>query len=133
MEDVEVEISAEGEVLYRRPGVFQGYFKNDEATRQVMLDGGWMRTGDAGFLDPAGHLKIIDRAKDVTRLAGSTIFAPKYVENKLKFSPYVKEAVCIGQDRPYVTALVNIDLTAVGNWPDPPRIAYPSYTHPTPH
>src|SRR5439155_1490022 len=83
--------------LYRSPGVFQGYFKNEEATRQVMLEGGWMRSGDAGFLDPAGHLKIIDRAKDVTRLAGGTIFAPKYVENKLKFSPYVKEAVCIGQ------------------------------------
>ncbi len=93
-----------------------------------MLDGGWMRTGDAGFLDAAGDLKIIDRAKDVSRLAGGTIFAPKYVENKLKFSPYVKEAVCIGQDRPYVTALVNIDLTAVGNWAERRSIAYTSYT-----
>ena len=128
IKDVELKISAEGEVLYRSPGVFQGYFKNDEATRQVMLDGGWMRTGDAGFLDAAGDLKIIDRAKDVSRLAGGTIFAPKYVENKLKFSPYVKEAVCIGQDRPYVTALVNIDLTAVGNWAERRSIAYTSYT-----
>src|SRR2546428_352530 len=128
IEGVELKISPEGEVLYKSPGVFQGYFKNEEATRQVMLEGGWMRSGDAGFLDPAGHLKIIDRAKDVSRLAGGTIFAPKYVENKLKFSPYVKEAVCIGQDRPYVTALVNIDLTAVGNWAERRGIAYTSYT-----
>ena len=128
IKDVELQISPEGEVLYRSPGIFQGYYKNEAATRQVMLEGGWMRSGDAGFLDPAGHLKIIDRAKDVTRLAGGTIFAPKYVENKLKFSPYVKEAVCIGQDRPYVTALVNIDLTAVGNWAERRKIAYTSYT-----
>src|SRR5438094_10552734 len=93
-----------------------------------MLDGGWMRTGDAGFLDAAGDLKIIDRAKDVSRLAGGTIFAPKYLENKLKFSPYVKEAVCIGQARPFVTALVNIDLVAVGNWAERRGIAYTSYT-----
>jgi len=128
IKDVELKISPEGEVLYRSPGVFQGYFKNEAATGQVMLDGGWMRTGDAGFLDAAGHLKIIDRAKDLSRLADGTIFAPKYVENKLKFSPYVKEAVCIGQDRPYVTALVNIDLTAVGNWAERRSIAYTSYT-----
>jgi long-chain acyl-CoA synthetase len=128
IKDVELQISPEGEVLYRSPGVFQGYFKNEAATRQVMLEGGWMRSGDAGFLDAAGHLKIIDRAKDVTRLADGTLFAPKYVENKLKFSPYVKEAVCIGQDRPYVTALVNIDLTAAGNWAERRRIAYTSYT-----
>jgi long-chain acyl-CoA synthetase len=108
--------------------VFQGYFKNEAATRQVMLEDGWMRSGDAGFLDTAGHLKIIDRAKDLSRLADGTVFAPKYIENKLKFSPYVKEAVCIGQERPYVTALVNIDLTAVGNWAERRSIAYTSYT-----
>jgi long-chain acyl-CoA synthetase len=125
--DVEVRISEQGEVLYRSPGVFVGYFKNDEATRQTLQDG-WVRSGDAGFLDAAGHLKIIDRAKDVSRLAGGTIFAPKYVENKLKFSPYVKEAVCIGQDRPFVTALINIDLAAVGNWAERRGIAYTSYT-----
>jgi long-chain acyl-CoA synthetase len=125
---VELRISAEGEVQYRSPGVFQGYYKNADATRQVMLEGGWMRSGDAGFLDAAGHLKIIDRAKDLSRLATGTIFAPKYLENKLKFSPYVKEAVCIGADRPYVTALVNIDLTAVGNWAERRGIAYTSYT-----
>jgi long-chain acyl-CoA synthetase len=125
---VELRISAEGEVQYRSPGVFQGYYKNADATRQVMLEGGWMRSGDAGFLDAAGHLKIIDRARDLSRLATGTIFAPKYLENKLKFSPYVKEAVCIGADRPYVTALVNIDLTAVGNWAERRGIAYTSYT-----
>jgi long-chain acyl-CoA synthetase len=128
IKDVELKISGDGEVLYRSPGVFQGYFKNEAATRQVMLEDGWMRSGDAGFLDPAGHLRIVDRAKDVSRLADGTIFAPKYVENKLKFSPYVKEAVCIGQDRPYVTALVNIDLTAAGNWAERRSIAYTSYT-----
>ena len=128
IKDVEVKISPEGEVLYKSPGVFQGYFKNEAATRQVMLESGWMRTGDAGFLDAHGHLKIIDRAKDVSRLADGTMFAPKYVENKLKFSPYVKEAVCVGQDRPFVTTLINIDLTAVGNWAERRSIAYTSYT-----
>src|SRR3989440_686365 len=102
IKDVELKISPEGEVLYRSPGIFQGYYKNEAATRQVMLEGGWMRSGDAGFLDAAGQLKIIDRAQDLSRLSDGTIFAPKYIENKLKFSPYVKEAVCIGQDRPYV-------------------------------
>jgi long-chain acyl-CoA synthetase len=124
---VELKISEQGEVLFRSPGVFRGYYKNPEATAQVMQDG-WMRSGDAGFLDAAGHLKIIDRVKDVTRLASGTLFAPKYLENKLKFSPYVKEAVCVGQDRPYVTALINIDLTAVGNWAERRNIAYTSYT-----
>ena len=124
---VEVRISESGEVLYRSPGVFVGYYKNPEATAQTLQDG-WVRSGDAGFLDQAGHLKIIDRARDVSRLATGTMFAPKYVENKLKFSPYVKEAVCIGQDRPFVTALVNIDLAAVGNWAERRGIAYTSYT-----
>ena len=125
---VELRISPEGEVLYRSPGVFQGYEKNDAATRETIVEDGWVRSGDAGFLDGDGHLVITDRAKDVTRLADGTLFAPKYLENKLKFSPFVKEAVCIGQDRPYVTALVNIDLTAVGNWAERRNIAYTSYT-----
>ena len=125
--EVEVRISEQGEVLFRSPGVFQGYHKNPEATAQV-LDNGWFRSGDAGFVDSAGHLKIIDRVRDVSRLASGTMFAPKYLENKLKFSPYIKEAVCVGQDRSYVTALVNIDLTAVGNWAERRNIAYTSYT-----
>jgi long-chain acyl-CoA synthetase len=125
--DVEIKISPDGEVLYRSPGVFQGYYKNPEATRQTIEDG-WVRSGDAGYVDHAGHLRIIDRARDVSRLADGTMFAPKYLENKLKFSPYVKEAVCIGQGRPYVTALVNIDLAAVGNWAERRGVSYTSYT-----
>jgi long-chain acyl-CoA synthetase len=127
MPEVEIKISDAGEVLFRSPGVFQGYFKNPEATRQTLEDG-WIRSGDAGFLDGAGHLKIIDRAKDLGRLADGTMFAPKYLENKLKFSPYVKEAVALGPGRPYVTALINIDLGAVGNWAERRGIAYTSYT-----
>jgi long-chain acyl-CoA synthetase len=87
-----------------------------------------VHSGDAGFIDAQGHLKIIDRAKDLSRLADGTIFAPKYLENKLKFSPYVKEAVCVGQDKPYVTALINIDFNAVGNWAERRGITYTSYT-----
>jgi len=124
--DVEIRISGEGEVLFRSPGVFQGYAKNPEATRQTLEDG-WIRSGDAGFLDHDGYLKIIDRAKDVSRLADGTIFAPKFLENKLKFSPYVREAVCIGQGRSCVAAFINIDLTAVGNWAERRNIAYTSY------
>src|SRR3989442_8144029 len=127
MPQVEIKISEQGEVMFRTPGVFQGYFKNPEATAATLSDG-WIRSGDAGFLDASGHLKIIDRANDVGRLAHGTLFAPKYLENKLKFSPYVKEAVCIGADRPFVAALVNIDLGAVGNWAERRNIAYTSYT-----
>jgi long-chain acyl-CoA synthetase len=127
LDGVDIRISPAGEVLFRSPGVFKGYYRNPQATAE-MLEDGWIRSGDAGFLDSAGHLKIIDRAKDLSRLANGTTFAPKYIENKLKFSPYVKEAVCIGQERPYVTALVNIDLAAVGNWAERRNIAYTSYT-----
>src|SRR5437870_2392996 len=123
---VMVRIEDAGEGLVRSPGVFQGYAKNPEATRQT-LDGGWIHSGDAGFLDHDGHLVIIDRAKDVSRLADGTMFAPKFIENKLKFSPYVREAVCIGQARPCVTAFINIDLAAVGSWAERRNIAYTSY------
>jgi long-chain acyl-CoA synthetase len=109
---VEIKISDDGEVMYRSPGVFQGYFKNPEATKETLEDG-WVHSADAGFIDKDGHLKIIDRIKDVSTLSNGTIFAPKYIENKLKFSPYIKEAVAIGQDKPYVTVMVNIDLGAV--------------------
>jgi long-chain acyl-CoA synthetase len=124
---VELGISESGEVLYRSPGVFRGYFKDPEATRET-LEGGWVRSGDAGIIDRDGHLKIIDRARDVGRLADGTIFAPKYLENKLKFSPYIKEAVCIGHGRPFVAALLNIDLGSVGSWAERRGIAYTSYT-----
>jgi long-chain acyl-CoA synthetase len=124
---VEVRVSPSGEVMYRSPGVFQGYYKNPQATRET-LEAGWVHSGDAGFFDKDGHLKIIDRARDVGRLAGGTIFAPKYLENKLKFSPYVKEAVCVGDGRPFVAALLNIDLVSVGSWAERRGLAYTSYT-----
>jgi long-chain acyl-CoA synthetase len=124
---VEIRIDESGEVLYRSPGVFVGYYKNPDATRQTLEDG-WVRSGDAGLIDRDGHLRIIDRARDVGRLGDGTLFAPKYLENKLKFSPYIREAVCVGQDRPFVAALVNIDLTAVGSWAERRGLAYTSYT-----
>ncbi|HYB40636.1 MAG TPA: AMP-binding protein [Candidatus Methylomirabilis sp.] len=127
MPGVELKISEAGEVLYRSPGVFQGYFKNPEATRETLEDG-WVRSGDAGLIDRDGHLKIIDRARDLGRLADGTVLAPKYLENKLKFSPFIKEAVCVGHGRPRVAALINIDLQSVGNWAERRNIAYTSYT-----
>jgi long-chain acyl-CoA synthetase len=122
-----VRIGDSGEVLYRSPGVFVGYYKNPEATRQTLEDG-WVHSGDAGIIDRDGHLRIIDRARDVGRLADGTLFAPKYLENRLKFSPYIREAVCVGQGRPFVAALVNIDLSAVGSWAERRGLAYTSYT-----
>jgi long-chain acyl-CoA synthetase len=123
---VEIRISGEGEVLFRSPGTFQGYYKNPDATREMMEDG-WVHTGDAGFIDHDGHLKIIDRAKDVSRLADGTLFPPKFIENKLKFSPFIKEAMCVGQGSTYVSALINIDLAAVGSWAERRNIPYTSY------
>jgi long-chain acyl-CoA synthetase len=124
---VDVRISDSGEVLIKGDGLFTGYLKNEEATREA-FDGDYFRTGDAGMIDHLGHLRIIDRAKDVSRLEDGTLFAPKYLENKLKFSPYIKEAVALGQERPYVTCLINIDAEAVGNWAERRNIAYSSYT-----
>ncbi|MGH7367282.1 MAG: AMP-binding protein [Candidatus Rokuibacteriota bacterium] len=125
--EVEVRIDESGEVMYRSPGVFLGYHKNPDATAET-LEGGWVHSGDAGVFDRDGHLRIIDRAKDLGRLTDGTIFPPKYLENKLKFSPFVREAVCVGGDRPFVAALVNIDLGSVGNWAERRGIAYTSYT-----
>jgi long-chain acyl-CoA synthetase len=124
---VEIKISGTGEVLFRSPGTFQGYYKNPDATREMMEDG-WVHTGDAGFVDHDGHLKIIDRAKDVSRLEDGTLFPPKFIENKLKFSPFIKEAMCVGQGSTYVSALINIDLAAVGSWAERRNIPYTSYT-----
>jgi long-chain acyl-CoA synthetase len=124
---VEVKVSDSGEVLYRGPGVFKGYFKNEEATKAA-FDGDWVKTGDAGFIDHDGHLKIVDRVKDVSRLSNGTLFAPKFLENKVKYSPFVKECVCVGQGRGFVAALVNIDAQAVGNWCERHNITYTSYT-----
>jgi long-chain acyl-CoA synthetase len=124
---VDIRISEQGEVLFHSPGTFRGYYKNPDATKEMMEDG-WVHTGDAGFIGHDGHLKIIDRAKDVGRLADGTLFPPKYIENKLKFSPYIKEAMCVGQARPCATALINIDLAAVGSWAERRNIPYTSYT-----
>ena len=124
---VEIKIADSGEVMYRSPGVFQRYYKNPEATAQTKTDDGWVHTGDAGFFDEDGHLKIIDRSKDVGKLSDGSMFAPKYIENKLKFFPQIKEAVAFGIDRDYVAAFINIDLEAVGNWAEKRSIPYASY------
>ena len=129
MPQVDLKISEAGEIMYRSPGVFLGYYKNPEATAETLEDG-WVHSGDAGYLDERGHLKVIDRARDVSRLgdAEDTLLAPRYLENKLKFSPYIKEAVVHGKARPMVAAFINIDLEAVGNWAERRGLAYTSYT-----
>ena len=126
--DVEVKISDSGEVLFRSPGVFAGYYKDPVKTAEVLTPDGWVRTGDAGFFDPkSGQLKIIDRAKDVGHLKDGTVFAPKYIENKLKFYPNIREAVALGAGRDFVCAMINIDLTAVGSWAERNNVVYGSY------
>ena len=124
---VEIKIADNGEVLYKSPGNFQGYYKNEEATAETLVDG-FVLSGDAGYITENGHLKIIDRAKDVSKLTDGTMFAPKYIENKLKFSPYIKEAVAHGKGMDHVAAFIDIDYGAVGNWAERRHIAYTSYT-----
>ena len=125
--EVEIKIDGSGEVLYRSPGVFQCYYKDPEATAQTKTEDGWVRTGDAGFIEPDGHLKIIDRAKDVGKFNNGALFAPKYLENKLKFFPQIKEAVTFGDQCDYAAAFINIDLEAIGNWAERNSIPYASY------
>ncbi len=125
--NVDVKIAENGEVLFKTPGQFIGYFKNDEATKETIDAEGWVHTGDAGFFDTDNQLKIIDRAKDVGKLRDGTLFAPKYIENKLKFFPNIKEVVAFGDDRDFVCAFINIDLNAVGNWAEKNNLAYGSY------
>jgi long-chain acyl-CoA synthetase len=125
---VEVRIGDNGEIYYRSPGVFVEYYNNPESTASTKDAEGWVATGDAGFFEEeTGHLRIIDRAKDVGKMADGRLFAPKYVENKLKFYPNILEAVVFGNDRDYCTAFVNIDLNAVGNWAERNNIAYGGY------
>ena len=125
---VEVRIGDNGEVYYRSPGTFVEYYKNADSTASTKDAEGWVATGDAGFFEEAtGHLRIIDRAKDVGKMADGSMFAPKYVENKLKFYPSILEAVVIGNGRDFCTAMINIDLSAVGNWAERNNIAYSSY------
>jgi len=124
--ETEIRIGEDGEILSRSPSVFIGYYKNPEATAQT-LAGGWLHSGDAGYLEEDGHLVVIDRLKDVMRLADGSIFSPQFIENKLKFSPYVREAVVIGKDRPYVVALINIDMYNTGKWAEKRQLAYTTY------
>jgi long-chain acyl-CoA synthetase len=124
---VEIRIDDSGEVLYRSPGVFLGYYKDPEKTAETKTSDGFVRSGDAGFFDQTGHLKIIDRAKDVGRMRDGALFPPKYIENKLKFYPNIKEAVAFGAGRDFATAFVNIDLVAVGNWAERNGVTYASY------
>lgn len=125
--NIEIRLSPAGEVIVRGSCVFVGYYKNPEATADAVRDG-WLYSGDAAFFDPQGQLVVIDRAKDVTTLADGTKFAPQFIENKLKFSPYIKEAVAIGQNRPYVGAMINIDMENVGKWAERRQVAYTTYT-----
>jgi long-chain acyl-CoA synthetase len=129
---VEIKLSESGEILVKSPGLLKGYYKNPQATAEVLTPDGWYHTSDAGFIDASGHLKIIDRVKDVGRLKGGAfngaMFAPKYVENKLKFFSHIKEAVAYGDQREKVCVLINIDFDAVGNWAERRNLPYAGYT-----
>ncbi|WP_066267763.1 AMP-binding protein [Hydrogenophaga palleronii] len=131
-EGVEIKLSETGEILVKSPGLLKGYYKNEAATAEVLTADGWYHTSDAGFIDANGHLKIIDRVKDVGRVKGGVhdgaMFAPKYVENKLKFFSYIKEAVAYGDQRERVCVMLNIDFDAVGNWAERRNLPYAGYT-----
>lgn len=125
--NTEVRISDTGEILSRSPSVFLGYYKDPEATTKTLAEG-WLHSGDAGLIDEDGHLVVIDRMKDVMQLSDGTKFSPQLIENKLKFSQYISEAVIIGKDRPHVTALINMDMANVGKWAEDHRINYTTFT-----
>jgi long-chain acyl-CoA synthetase len=123
----EIALSESGEIISRNAGVFLGYYKNPQATAEALRDG-WLHSGDTGLIDDDGHLVFFDRTQDVAQLSDGTRFAPSYIENKLKFSPYIKEAVVVGQERPYVAAMINIDFAVVGKWAERRGMPYTSYT-----
>jgi len=126
--NVDIRIAEDGEVQFKSPGMFTGYFKDDGKTAEAMTPDGYVKTGDAGFFDEkTGHLKIIDRARDVGRLKDGTLFPPKYIENKLKFYPNIREVVALGDQRNFVAVMLNIDLTAVGSWAERNNVVYGSY------
>jgi long-chain acyl-CoA synthetase len=125
--ETEIKIDENGEILMRSPAVMDGYYRNPEATALSLQDD-WLRSGDAGYFDEDGHLIVIDRAKDVMTLHDGTKFSPQFIENKLKFSPYIKEAVVFGGDWPFVSAIINIDFSNVGKWAENNQIAYTTYT-----
>jgi long-chain acyl-CoA synthetase len=124
---VELSFTAERELLIRSPGLFKEYYKNPQATAEAKDAQGWFHTGDAGYFDADGHVKIIDRVKDVGKLADGSLFAPKYLENKLKFFPYIKEAVAFGHGRDRVCTFLNMDMEAVGNWAEKRNLPYAGY------
>ena len=124
---IELKIADNGEVLVKGVSVLKEYYKRPDATAEVIDENGYFKTGDAGVLDPDGHLIIIDRAKDVGKMAGGAMFAPNYIENKLKFFPQIKEAVCFGHERDQVCAFINIDFEAVGNWAERQGLPYAGY------
>ena len=125
--EMEIEISDSGEILSRGPTVFAGYYKNEKATKSALVDG-WLHSGDQGILDEDGHLIMIDRMKDVMQLVDGTKFSPQLIENKLKFSIYISEAVVVGKDRPFVAAMINMDMGNVGKWAESNKITYTTYT-----
>lgn len=125
--ETEIRISDSGEILTRGPTVFLGYYKNEEATRSTLIDG-WLHSGDQGILDEDGHLVMIDRMKDVMKLMDGTKFSPQLIENKLKFSVYISESVVVGKDRPFVAAMINMDMANVGKWAENRKITYTTYT-----
>ena len=125
--ETQVRIGERGEVEVKGPGVFVGYYKQDEATRDAITPDGWLKTGDAGLVDPRGQLAIIDRAKDVGKLADGTPFAPQFIENKLKFSPFIREAVAFGDQRAFVAAMIAIDISTVGKWAEQRSLPYTSF------
>jgi long-chain acyl-CoA synthetase len=124
---IEIKIDDHGEVLLKGSNVFKGYFKQDDVTRDTVTSDGWLKTGDAGFFDKQGHLVIIDRAKDVGKLSDGSAFAPQFIENKLKFSPFIREAVAFGDQRPFVVAMIAIDMQTVGTWAEKQGLAYTSF------
>ncbi|HFC09272.1 MAG TPA: long-chain fatty acid--CoA ligase [Chloroflexi bacterium] len=126
--ETELKIAENGEILMRSPAVMVGYYHDPEATAQAIDEEGWLHSGDAGYLDEDGHLIVIDRAKDVMTLADGTKFSPQFIENKLKFSPYIREAVVFGGDWPFVTAFINIDFANVGKWAEKHQVPYTTYT-----
>lgn len=129
---VQIKVADNGEIMVKSAGLLKEYYKNPKATAEVLTADGWYHTSDAGFLDAHGHLKIIDRVKDVGRIKGGAndgaMFAPKYVENKLKFFPHIKEVVALGDGREKVCVMVNIDFDAVGNWAERRNLPYAGYT-----
>ena len=132
IDGVQIKVADNGEILVKSPGLLKEYYKNPAATAEVLTADGWYHTSDAGFIDAAGHLKIIDRVKDVGRIQGGAndgaMFAPKYVENKLKFFPFIKEVVAYGDGREKVGVFINIDFDAVGNWAERRNLPYAGYT-----